>query len=90
MFSAAASPERVVSQMPALLTADLLMRTPASDLAEALMRLTKAERLVLSLTYFHELTVVDVATVMNLRSQDVLAIHADAINRLSDLLQKAE
>lgn len=73
-------------RISSLLTADLLRETPASVLSEALMQLSIAERLVLSLTYFHELAIEDAATVMSLSSHDVLALHAAALARLSMLV----
>ena len=71
---------------PAFITAELFSETPASQLADAFMKLYSAERLVLSLSYFHELTMMDIASVMKLSVQDVLMLHASAVRRLAYLL----
>lgn len=86
MPTAASVHERAAINSSALIGLELFTSTPASILADGLMGLPTAERLVLSLMYFHELSFEDVASVMKLDAREVLRIHALAVDGLSKLV----
>ena len=85
MCTAVNIPE-VATMLPSGLALELFAKTSASVLAESLMKLHTAERLILSLRYFHELPLRDVASVMKLEGHVAAELHARAINALSRML----
>lgn len=76
----------LVATIPSRLILDLFTKTSASILSEALLQLNTAERLVLSLNYFLEFSVREVASVMKVEEQVAVEIHARAVSSLSKLV----
>lgn len=76
--------------LPSGLALELFAKSPALVLSEALMKLHTAERLILSLRYFHELPIRDVASVMKLDGRLAVELHARAINALSRILERGQ
>ena len=89
MCTAVNIPE-VATMLPSGLALELFAKTSASVLAESLMKLHTAERLILSLRYFHELPLRDVASVMKLEGHVAAELHARAIKALSRIVRPGQ
>lgn len=85
MCTAVSVPE-LAAINPSAVTPTFFTDTTASILAKGLMRLRTAERLMLSLTYFHEFSIGDAAEVMKLDLASASALHTGAVISLSKLV----
>lgn len=66
-----------------------LSQADPTRLADALALLPERERLILALFYTEDLTVLEVAAVLDIEIREVLLYHAGAIVLLRDLLGNA-
>lgn len=70
-------------QVEATLDARSLGIHATSDLVNAIDLLANKERLVLTLRYYEELTIVEISAVMEIESSEVRRLHAAAMKRLA-------
>ena len=83
---AVSSPEFAAAPYPILSFRNFLTITPASQLATALLQLPVAERLLLSLIYFHDLPMMDAAAAMKLDAQTAVELYNSAVTYLKSFV----
>ena len=83
---AVSNPEFAAAPPSVLSFREFLATTPASLLATALLQLQIAERLLLSLIYFHDLPMMDAAAAMNLDTQSAFEMYTHAVSSLKKLV----
>ncbi len=83
---AVSSPEFAAAPPSVLSFRKFLTATPASELATALLQLPVAERLLLSLIYFHDLPMTDAASAMRLDAENAFEIYTSAVSSLEKIV----